>query len=60
MKTFIAGFLVGLATALAVTAFAAAVVGSNGYLQGWDITKDGEQVCSDPYIWVSTKEIECD
>lgn len=60
MKKFVAGFLAGLATALAVSAFAAKMVGSDGYLVGWDITKDGEEICSDPYIWTSTREIECD
>ena len=39
---------------------AAQVVGTNGYLTGWSVTKDGDEVCSDPYIWTSTREIECD
>ena len=60
MKKFIAGFIAGLATALVVSAFAARLVGSDGFLTGWDITKDGEEICSDPYVWTSTKEIECD
>jgi hypothetical protein len=60
MKKFIAGFLAGLATALAISAFAAKMVGNNGYLSGWEVTKDGEEICSDPYVWVSTREIECD
>lgn len=60
MKKFIMGFLAGLATAMAISAFAAKMVGSNGFLSGWEITKDGEEICSDPYVWVSTKEIECD
>jgi hypothetical protein len=38
----------------------AKVVGDNGYLMGWDITKEGETICSDPYVWVDQHEVECD
>jgi hypothetical protein len=48
--------LVGMAS----DAIAARLVGDTGYLFGWDVQVDGETVCSDPYIWVATKEIECD
>jgi hypothetical protein len=60
MKKFVAGFIAGLTTALAISAFAAKMVGGNGYLTGWEITKDGEEICSDPYVWTATREIECD
>lgn len=60
MKKFIAGFLAGVVATLSITALAAKVVGDNGYLLGWSITKDGEEICSDPYVWTSTREIECD
>jgi hypothetical protein len=31
----------------------------SGYLQGWTIMHDGEEICDSPYVWDSTKEIEC-
>jgi len=40
---------------------AARVVGENGYLIGWDIEdQNGNVLCSDPYVWTSTREIECE
>jgi hypothetical protein len=36
------------------------LVGGPGYLQGWTITHDGEEICDDPYVWDASKEIECD
>ena len=57
---FLAGVVVGLVLGSAIAVLAAQVVGSNGYLNGWDVTRDGETICSDPYVYVSSREIECD
>ena len=54
MKRFVAGLLLGL------TLGGAAVVWADGYMFGWEVTKDGRTICEDPYIWRATKEIECD
>ncbi|GAB4480965.1 MAG: hypothetical protein OHK0044_29260 [Burkholderiaceae bacterium] len=59
-RKFVAGFIAGALTALASAALAARIVGGNGWLNGWEVTKDGESICEDPYVWVSTHEIECD
>ncbi len=60
MKRFGIGLLLGLCLGIAATASAAKLVGESGYLMGWDITIDGETVCSDPYVWPGINEIECD
>lgn len=60
MRKYLTGFVVGLALGTVVPAAAAQMVGSNGYLSGWDVTKDGETICYMPYVWVSLREIECD
>lgn len=59
-KAFVVGFFAGVICTIAVAASAAKMVGDSGYLMGWDVTVDGEEVCSDPYIWTATMEIECD
>ena len=60
MRTFVSGFICGALAAAALGAAAAQLVGDTGYLMGWDVTIGGETVCSDPYVWTLTREIECD
>ena len=60
LKTFACGLVLGLSFGIGISAWAAKLVGGDNYLIGWDVLVDGETVCSDPYIWTSTHEIECD
>jgi hypothetical protein len=60
MKKLTIGFIIGLAAGAAVPAVAATIVGNTGYLSGWTVTKDGNEICYMPYIWTSIREIECD
>jgi hypothetical protein len=60
MKKLTIGFIIGLTAGAAVPAVAATIVGSTGYLSGWTVTKDGNEICYMPYIWTSIREIECD
>lgn len=57
---FIFGLTVGIALGSAGTALAAQLVGNPGFLIGWEVTKDGETICSDPHAWPGIQEIECD
>ena len=60
MKKLTIGFIAGLAFGAAVPAVAASIVGSTGYLIGWSVTKNGNEICYMPYVWTATREIECD
>lgn len=60
MRKFLAGVGVGLALGAASAAGAAQLVGNSGYLTGWSVVLDGEEICYMPFIWTATKEIECD
>lgn len=60
MRKYITGFIIGLAMGTVVPAAAATIVGSTGYLSGWTVTKDGDEICYMPYVWTSIREIECD
>ncbi|HWM47592.1 MAG TPA: hypothetical protein VNR11_11855 [Xanthobacteraceae bacterium] len=59
MFRFSIGLVVGLILGTAATSIAAVVAGNDGYLTDWTITKDGEELCSDPFVWTGTMEIEC-
>jgi hypothetical protein len=56
---FFAGLILGMSLSLAASSWAAGVFGS-GTLSGWSVTKDGEEVCSDPSVDTGSKEIDCD
>jgi hypothetical protein len=60
MRKLAIGFIIGLAAGAAVPAVAASIVGSTGYLSGWTVTKNGNEICYMPYVWTSIREIECD
>lgn len=60
MRRYAIGFLVGLLTGATASVLAAQLVGGTGYLMGWSVTVNGEEVCDDPYVWPGTREIECD
>ena len=66
---FAAGIVIGMLVmglvgypnhAAASSTAAPRIVGGNGFLIGYDVQVGGETVCSDPYVWAATKEIECD
>ena len=59
MRKFYAGLALGLAIGAAGSAAAAEIVGRTGYLNGWDVVSASRTICSDPYVWTATREIEC-
>ncbi len=60
MSKKIVAFLFGMLVGAAGSAMAAQIVGANGFLIGWDVQKNGETICSSPFVWISLREIECD
>ena len=59
MSRFAAGLIIGLVLGAGASAYAAGCFG-NGTAHGWTVTKDGDEVCSDPDIDNGAKEIQCD
>lgn len=60
MKGFLLGLTIGTLSTIGITAFATQTVIDDGYILGWDVVKDGNTICSDPFIWTATREVECD
>lgn len=56
---FMLGVALGVAIGLSTASYAQTCVGA-GYLIGWDVTKDEIVLCSDPFVWEGTMELECD
>ena len=59
MSRIVIGVVTGFLLGAAASAYAAGIYGS-GSLYGWTVTKDGEEVCSDPEVNTVSKEIECE
>ena len=62
MKNFIIGFFLGgllLGSASAVVS--PKIVGGDGYLYGYEVVnEDGDELCSDPWVYTSSKSITCE
>jgi hypothetical protein len=56
---FLAGVLGGVVLALALSAYAARMVGQSGTLDGWSVIVEGEEACSDPEVDIAAREISC-
>lgn len=57
------GFVMGMfaAGSVVATAYETRIIGGDGFLMGVEVTDDdGDTICTDPYYWSSTKELECD
>jgi hypothetical protein len=58
MSRFMAGLIVGLFLGACASAYAAGCFG-DGTARGWTVTKDGDEVCTDPDVDNGAKEIQC-
>jgi len=60
MKRFALGLAMGFLLGITGAGFAAVkVAGDDDYLKGWEVVVKGKKACVDPYVRVSSKEIEC-
>jgi len=59
MRNMFLGLVAGIVLSASVSAMAAGVFG-NGYMMGWTVMVNGEEVCSDPFVYPASREIECD
>jgi hypothetical protein len=60
MRKFMAGLILGLMLGGAAAAFAAEITLQSGYLANWSVIQNGEEVCRDPFVSTSARQIECD
>jgi hypothetical protein len=59
MSRFAVGLIIGFLLGACASAYAARCIG-DGTAFGWTVTQNGDEVCSDPTIDTTSKEIECD
>ena len=60
MGKFFSGVVLGVLLGSAVGALATAVgMGQDRYWTGWTVSKNGEEICNNPYIWNGNQQIEC-
>lgn len=57
---FLAGLVLGVLAGLVLPVAAQRIMGGEGYLLGWDVVVGGRILCTDPFVWPATREIECD
>lgn len=58
MVRLFAGIVIGFVIGLSASGFAATCAGY-GDLDGWTVSVNGEEICSDPSIDIADKSIEC-
>jgi hypothetical protein len=59
MARFIAGLVIGAILGGAGGALATEITGSNGFLNGWFVTRGKEVVCENPFVFTTKREIDC-